>query len=422
MSRAHRRRWRGCATELTTPRDAHRHPRRSSSTRRATSAPRRSCGPTSASMTPRRMGDAHRRRPTPRIAALERARAEAEQDAGAHARVSSPTPSGPPPPADARPARRRPEPPAARHGAASPCRRERRARSPRRRRGSARSRPRGRGPGGQPGGRRGRRRSRASPAAASAAEGGSLRRARLPAARSWTSAPASGAHGASRRPHRQRRRPHRRRRRHPSRRAGARSAGAAPSSRIRFVQRASRRSQATTSPGATIESSRAPLEAGGEREPASIPSCSATSRTEQAKTLKCGECGTMNYPTEWYCERCGAELARAVAVGARLRERRKRRSRGRPALFTLRAADGVTPSPPCAILLLWRAALFLWIRPLRAARSRRLTALRPLVGGSRRRLGLLERGAQRGALGAVARSRGARLPHVLLRGCDIRHE
>jgi hypothetical protein len=27
------------------------------------------------------------------------------------------------------------------------------------------------------------------------------------------------------------------------------------------------------------------------------------------KTLKCGECGTMNRPTEWYCERCGAELA-----------------------------------------------------------------------------------------------------------------
>jgi hypothetical protein len=21
------------------------------------------------------------------------------------------------------------------------------------------------------------------------------------------------------------------------------------------------------------------------------------------------ECGTMNYPTEWYCERCGGELA-----------------------------------------------------------------------------------------------------------------
>lgn len=31
--------------------------------------------------------------------------------------------------------------------------------------------------------------------------------------------------------------------------------------------------------------------------------------TESAKTLKCAECGAMNYPTEWYCERCGAELA-----------------------------------------------------------------------------------------------------------------
>jgi hypothetical protein len=30
---------------------------------------------------------------------------------------------------------------------------------------------------------------------------------------------------------------------------------------------------------------------------------------EAAKTLKCGECGATNYPTEWYCERCGAELA-----------------------------------------------------------------------------------------------------------------
>jgi hypothetical protein len=30
---------------------------------------------------------------------------------------------------------------------------------------------------------------------------------------------------------------------------------------------------------------------------------------EQSKTLKCSECSAMNYPTEWYCERCGAELA-----------------------------------------------------------------------------------------------------------------
>jgi hypothetical protein len=28
-----------------------------------------------------------------------------------------------------------------------------------------------------------------------------------------------------------------------------------------------------------------------------------------AKTVTCGECGAQNLPTEWYCERCGAELA-----------------------------------------------------------------------------------------------------------------
>ena len=32
-------------------------------------------------------------------------------------------------------------------------------------------------------------------------------------------------------------------------------------------------------------------------------------RPDAAKTLKCPECGTANYPTEWYCERCGGELA-----------------------------------------------------------------------------------------------------------------
>lgn len=30
---------------------------------------------------------------------------------------------------------------------------------------------------------------------------------------------------------------------------------------------------------------------------------------DQQKTLRCTECGTMNLPTEWYCERCGGELA-----------------------------------------------------------------------------------------------------------------
>ena len=38
--------------------------------------------------------------------------------------------------------------------------------------------------------------------------------------------------------------------------------------------------------------------------PAARPGAAAN-----VKTLKCGECGTLNRPTEWYCERCGAELA-----------------------------------------------------------------------------------------------------------------
>ena len=35
----------------------------------------------------------------------------------------------------------------------------------------------------------------------------------------------------------------------------------------------------------------------------------ATPTKGSAKTVKCGECGAPNLPTEWYCERCGAELA-----------------------------------------------------------------------------------------------------------------
>lgn len=41
----------------------------------------------------------------------------------------------------------------------------------------------------------------------------------------------------------------------------------------------------------------------------SVPVFLRDVQAEQTKTLKCQECATLNYPTEWYCERCGAELA-----------------------------------------------------------------------------------------------------------------
>ena len=42
---------------------------------------------------------------------------------------------------------------------------------------------------------------------------------------------------------------------------------------------------------------------------AAAPAAAKAAPNQQAKTLKCAECGTLNRPTEWYCERCGAELA-----------------------------------------------------------------------------------------------------------------
>lgn len=39
------------------------------------------------------------------------------------------------------------------------------------------------------------------------------------------------------------------------------------------------------------------------------PPAGADIRRESEKTLKCPECGVLNYATEWYCERCGGELS-----------------------------------------------------------------------------------------------------------------
>lgn len=60
---------------------------------------------------------------------------------------------------------------------------------------------------------------------------------------------------------------------------------------------------------------RSVIDQGGASEapPAPVPMSSvasqAASSSEPQKTLRCTECGTMNLPTEWYCERCGGELA-----------------------------------------------------------------------------------------------------------------
>ena len=39
------------------------------------------------------------------------------------------------------------------------------------------------------------------------------------------------------------------------------------------------------------------------------PAALGDTRRDTDKTLKCPECGAMNYATEWYCERCGGELS-----------------------------------------------------------------------------------------------------------------
>jgi hypothetical protein len=43
--------------------------------------------------------------------------------------------------------------------------------------------------------------------------------------------------------------------------------------------------------------------------PTPPPRAAAKEDAEEPRTLKCRDCGTMNLPTEWYCEHCGAEMA-----------------------------------------------------------------------------------------------------------------
>ena len=84
---------------------------------------------------------------------------------------------------------------------------------------------------------------------------------------------------------------------------GQQTAGSAPSTRSPFDQfPVLRPGGAPATPPATTTAVATPPsvpKSGGAQDP----------RSEQHKTLKCPECGAANYPTEWYCERCGGELA-----------------------------------------------------------------------------------------------------------------
>jgi hypothetical protein len=45
-----------------------------------------------------------------------------------------------------------------------------------------------------------------------------------------------------------------------------------------------------------------------EAEPSEPRQVARPSKGTAKKTVKCTDCGTLNLPTEWYCENCGAEL------------------------------------------------------------------------------------------------------------------
>jgi hypothetical protein len=81
-----------------------------------------------------------------------------------------------------------------------------------------------------------------------------------------------------------------------------RTSGSTPSqSRTPFDEFPVLRPQSPAAPPSTTAVATPPSvpKSGGSQDP----------RSEQHKTLKCPECGAANYPTEWYCERCGGELA-----------------------------------------------------------------------------------------------------------------
>jgi hypothetical protein len=89
---------------------------------------------------------------------------------------------------------------------------------------------------------------------------------------------------------------------------------AAPSDELAFLKSVSdeepRPGRRPSNPGMTAPTGTgaAPRTSEPAVQTAAVPSVSKAA-AGVAKTLKCSECGTLNRPTEWYCERCGAELA-----------------------------------------------------------------------------------------------------------------
>jgi len=89
-------------------------------------------------------------------------------------------------------------------------------------------------------------------------------------------------------------------------------ASASPLDELTFLKSVSDDEQQKPSPRRPSNPSQSsPAARTMEAPPAPAPASSGakTGAPGVAKTLKCGECGTLNRPTEWYCERCGAELA-----------------------------------------------------------------------------------------------------------------
>jgi hypothetical protein len=78
---------------------------------------------------------------------------------------------------------------------------------------------------------------------------------------------------------------------------------------LAFLKSVSADSSTGGSAGSAMQPGRRSGETARSDAPAAESTTAAPAGKNQAKTLKCGECGTLNRPTEWYCERCGAELA-----------------------------------------------------------------------------------------------------------------